>query len=319
MSIPRPQHAVTSLEESEAHYRRLFETAQDGVITLNAETGNITDVNQFLINLMGYSREELLGKNLWEICLPQDIVASKAAFEKLQQTGYVRYENLPLAAKDGRSLEVEFVCNTYLVGSERVIQCNVRDVSERKRADHLKNDFLSIASHEIRNPLAVLMMGVDNLEAIRASGNEEDEEEVVASLRRNVDRLEKLIHDLLDLSRLESGHQGPALQTVQIDDLIEGVIQGAQGAAKKRGLVLQGEYEKDPSPLQADPNLLVRVLTNLIDNALRFAKSKITVRAQKVDSNLKISVINDGPDIQSEDLPTLFDKFVQIDRPLGET
>lgn len=311
MPPPQPNHVNISLEKSEARYRRLFETAQDGVLLLDAQTGKITDVNQFLFNLLGYTREELLGKTLWELGFSKDIKASKAAFAVLQQNDYVRYDNLPLESKNGQSLEVEFISNAYLVGAQRVIQCNVRDVSNRKRADHIKDDFLSIASHEIRTPLTVLKLGIDNLETIRDSGGKNEECKIIESLKQNVERLEKLVNDLLDLSRIESDKVAPALQAVQIEPLIADVIQRNQGAAKERGLVLQGDYEKDSSPLQADPDLLVRVLTNLLDNALRFAKSKITVKARRVDSNLQVSVINDGPGIKSEDIMTLF-------RPLEE-
>lgn len=302
-----------------ANYRRLFETAQDGVILLDAKTGDVTDVNPFLINLLGYSREEILGKKLWELGFLKDVEASKAAFKVLQRSGYVRYDNLPLETKEGHPLEVEFVSNVYLVGAQKVIQCNIRDVSERKRVDHLKDDFMSIASHEIRTPLAVVRLGIDDLEAMRGDGDKQAEGEIIAILKRNVERLEKLVTDLLDLSRFGSDKVAPALQTVKIDSLIAGVIQGAQGAAKERGILLRGDYEEDVSLLQADPDLLVRVLTNLLDNALRFAKSKITVKARKVDSNLQVSVINDGPGIKSEDLPTIFDKFVQVDRPREES
>lgn len=106
------------------------------------------------------------------------------------------------------------------------------------------------------------------------------------------------------------------LQTVQIGSLIREVIQGYQNTVKVQGLALDGEYEKDLPALMADPVLLVRVLKNLLDNAIQFAKSRITVKARRIDSNLQISVINDGPGIRSEDILTLFDKFVQVGRPL---
>jgi PAS domain S-box-containing protein len=121
------------LGNSELRYRRLFETAQDGILILDAKTGAITDVNPHLIALLGYSREEFIEKKLWEVGAFKDIEASKDAFEALQQNEYIRYENLPLKAKDGRLIQVEFVSNVYLVGEEQVIQCNIRDITEHKR------------------------------------------------------------------------------------------------------------------------------------------------------------------------------------------
>jgi diguanylate cyclase (GGDEF)-like protein/PAS domain S-box-containing protein len=119
---------------SELRYRRLFEAAQDGILLLDAETGAITDVNPFLVKMLRYTREEFVEKKLWEVGAFKDIEASQEAFEVLQKDEYIRYEDLPLRAKDGRLIQVEFVSNVYLVGGEKVIQCNIRDITERKQA-----------------------------------------------------------------------------------------------------------------------------------------------------------------------------------------
>src|SRR4030067_3135451 len=121
-----------ALKSSQTRYRRLFETAQDGILNLDAETGQISDVNPFLVEMLGYSHEEFLGKKLWEIAPFKNIEASKTTFLELQRKGYVRYEDLPLETKDGRPMAVEFVSNVYLVNHHKVIQCNIRDITERK-------------------------------------------------------------------------------------------------------------------------------------------------------------------------------------------
>jgi PAS domain S-box-containing protein/putative nucleotidyltransferase with HDIG domain len=123
------------LKKSELRYRRLFEAAQDGILILDAQTGMIDDVNPYLINLLGYSREEFIQKKIWEVGAFRDIEASKSAFEALQDNEYIRYEDLPLKTKDGRLVQVEFVSNIYKVGNEKVIQCNIRDITLRKQAD----------------------------------------------------------------------------------------------------------------------------------------------------------------------------------------
>jgi diguanylate cyclase (GGDEF)-like protein/PAS domain S-box-containing protein len=125
---------VKKLQTSELRYRRLFEAAQDGILILDAETGMIEDVNPYLIKMLGYSCEEFIKKKLWEVGAFKDIEASQSAFEVLQEKEYIRYEDLPLRAKDGRLIQVEFVSNVYLVGSQKVIQCNIRDITDRKQA-----------------------------------------------------------------------------------------------------------------------------------------------------------------------------------------
>ena len=124
-----------ALKASETRYRRLFETAQDGILILDADTGQIDDVNPFLIDMLGYTYKDFQGKKLWEIGAFKDTKASKAAFTKLQRKGYVRYEDLPLTTKDGREIDVEFVSNVYQVNHHKVIQCNIRDVTDRKLAE----------------------------------------------------------------------------------------------------------------------------------------------------------------------------------------
>ncbi|HSY17234.1 MAG TPA: PAS domain S-box protein [Candidatus Acidoferrales bacterium] len=135
----RSEQAETRSEEairvSELSYRRLFEAAKEGILILESDTGRISDVNPFLTGLLGFSHGELVGTRIWELGPFKDLVANKAKFEQLQQQGYVLSENLALETKDGRKIAVEFVSNVYLAGDHNVLQCNVRDITERKRAE----------------------------------------------------------------------------------------------------------------------------------------------------------------------------------------
>ena len=129
------EQAQRTLEVSELRYRRLFETAQDGILILDAETARITNANPFMINLLGYSHDEFLGKELWEIGLLKDKQASQKSFQQLLKTGYIRYENLPLVTQLGQLRHVEFVSNVYPEGKDSVIQCNIRDITNWKATE----------------------------------------------------------------------------------------------------------------------------------------------------------------------------------------
>src|SRR5436853_487788 len=132
-----------SLEASELRYRRLFETAQDGILILDANTGKIIDVNPFLLDLLDYPFEDIIGLRLWEIGQFKDIAANQAAFETLQRNEYIRYEDLPLCSKAGKEIHVEFISNVYFVGSDKVIQCNIRDISARSVVDEASHGRLA--------------------------------------------------------------------------------------------------------------------------------------------------------------------------------
>jgi PAS domain S-box-containing protein len=135
--MEKKAQTLHALQASEIRYRRLFETAQDGILILNAETGEIDDVNPYMIDMLHYSREKFLGRKLWEVSPFKDKIFNKVAFEELQEKGYIRYKDLPLETKEGKPVAVEFVSNVYQANGNKVIQCNIRNITDRKRAEEM--------------------------------------------------------------------------------------------------------------------------------------------------------------------------------------
>ena len=121
-------------------YRRLFETAQDGILILDGNTGKIIDANPFISELTGYSNKELFDKYIWDLGFIKNITANKEKFLELREIGYVRYENLPIETKSREIHNVEFISNSYLVGSNKVIQCNIRDITDRVKVEKLVSE-----------------------------------------------------------------------------------------------------------------------------------------------------------------------------------
>lgn len=261
-----------ALRGSEARYRRLFETAQDGILILDAQVGSITDVNPYLMKLLDYSREEFLGKALWDIGLFKDIEASKEAFRELQANQYVRYEDLPLKTKAGKTINVEFVSNVYGVDGEQVIQCNIRDITKRKHVEQSEQKMLQAQkmeavgqlagglAHDFNNLLGVIL-GYCELLADR-----EDLAEPARLMIGNISTAglsaKTLTQDLLAFSRRK------VLQPVVMDlnvavDHIHPMLERLIGD----DIQIDNALSDDLGTITADPNHIEQVLMNLAINA----------------------------------------------------
>jgi len=154
--ITEKKLASEQVSISEMRYRRVFESSRDGILILESERGKITDANPFMTELLGYPLKDLIGKELWEIGLLGDEVASRDAFDQLKAEGSIRYEDLPLKSRGGQKREVEFVSNIYKEGNSSVIQCNIRDITERKLLEaqlaheHVKDHKIATALQRTR-------------------------------------------------------------------------------------------------------------------------------------------------------------------------
>jgi len=325
---------------SELRYRRLFESAKDGILILDAETGMVADVNPFLIQLLGFSRKEFLGKKIWELGFFKDIVANKDNFAELQQQKYIRYEDKPLKTADGRRIDVEFVSNVYLVSDVKVIQCNIRDITERKRADgelreaknaaetanRAKSDFLSNMSHELRTPLNAVI-GFSEVLADKTFGAlNEKQSKYVDNVLEAGRYLLSLINDILDLSKVESGKMELELSTFPLVTVLNNSLVMVKEKCMKQGIALSLDIRDPMRDLEicADTRKLKQILFNLLSNAVKFTPEggSITVSARMADepskienqkSEILISVSDTGIGIKPEDQERIFREFEQVD------
>jgi len=338
------QQTKGALEASELRYRRLFETAQDGILILDADTGLIVDVNPFLIDILGYSHEELLGKQLWEVGLLEDIKASKEAFLKLQTEEYIRYEDLPLKTKDGYSINVEFVSNLYLVDHKKVIQCNIRDITRRKEAERilkkydedlkkknaklqelnqLKDEFLGMAAHDLRMPIALFRMYIFSLKKGLASKVTPEQKRIFEKMQDSSDSMVDLVDNLLDLSSIESGSIRLEMTQNNYCEFIEKIIELNEVITSSRGMSMSVKCSSAGLELSFDKNRMEQVFNNLIGNAVKYAfpKTIITVLVEIDEKNKEVitKIIDHGPGIPQGELAKVFDKFFRTSQePAGK-
>jgi len=179
--------AAKALRASELRYRRLFESAKDGILILDAETGRIVDVNPFLIDLLGISHKAFLDKKVWELGFLKDIAANEEKFIELRTQEQIRYEDLPLETAAGRPIAVEFVSNVYQENGHRVIQCNIRDITARKRQEEELRRAKDELEERVRERTEELALRAGQLRAL--SG------ELTLIEQRERKRLARVLHD----------------------------------------------------------------------------------------------------------------------------
>ena len=346
--ITERKHAEEALQNSEIRYRRLFESAKDGILILNAASGRIIDVNPFLVELLGYSLEELKGKELWQIGVFKDVVASKAAYDELQQQGYIRYENLPLETRIGRVRQVEVVSNSYLAGETLVVQCNIRDITERKLAERVlketnhrleqtlgklqaktsdlaamtqqlwqasklatMGELAASIAHELNNPLATISLRIESLAGDFA--NDEPKSHVLEIIADEVERMGKLIGNLLQFSR----HSSQEISTLDIREEIENALELVEYHLRSRKIEVVREFDATLQMIQADRQQLRQVFLNLLTNASDAMPhgGTLVIWVTSVEEpesgvrGVRIELTDSGPGITATDLEKIWEPF----------
>ena len=334
------KRAEIAMKDSEVQYRRLFETAQDAILILDARTGKITDANPFIEQLLGYSHAEFVGRQLWEIGLFSDKSANEAAFRRLQEEGYIRFEHLPLETKSGQPVEVEFVSNVYEVDHHLVIQCNIRDISQRtllERQTHdqaaelsdlhrRKDEFLAMLSHELRNPLAPILNAAlllrlhSNRDRLQGVENPILQQSAII-IERQVGQLVRIVDELLEVSRITTGRIQLQQERIAMGVVVENAVETARPLINQRKHELTLSLPPQLIWLNADAARLEQVVVNLLSNACKYTEpgGHIWVSLQQEGAEAVLRVRDTGSGIAPDVLPRIFDLFAQADQSLDRS
>ena len=283
---PASNSVDDALRVSEASYRRLFETAKDGILIIDADTGRITDVNPFLVNMLGYDRENFIGKALWRFGPFKDIRASKLAFQDLVINGYIRYEHLPLETRDGRRIEVEYISNVYQVGQKRTIQCNIRDNSQRKQAEKTRRRLESqlkqaqkmaaIAAlaggiaHQFNNALTTITGG---LELLKEDGCHPETARYLQYMKKAADKMSRLTRHLLAYAR--GGKYNP--ETMRLSDLVTSSLPLFKSVVKP-SITIETDLPSGLPQILADRDQLQMALLAILANASEAIETQGLIR-----------------------------------------
>jgi PAS domain S-box-containing protein len=326
------QRAEDALRVSETRYRRLFESARDGILIVDAVTHKITDVNPFMVELLGYARDEFLGKELWEIGVLTDAEDSLEAFGTLQATGHIRYENLPLQTKAGARRHVEFVSNVYLENGHQVIQCNIRDITARLQAEAqvqrqrealfqseklaTMGQLLAGVAHELNNPLSVVMGQAALLQHVIRDTRQAEQ---AAKIVQAAERCARIVQNFLALAR----QQPPERHAVDVNQVVREVVELLAYPLRIDNVDVRFALAPDLPVVSGDVHQLYQVVVNLVTNAHQAMREVAGPRhltlATGVNAEgrqLWLEVGDTGPGVAAALQEHVFEPFVTT-KPLG--
>jgi PAS domain S-box-containing protein len=330
--IAERKAAQERLRASELRYRRLFETSTDGILIADAATGTIIDTNPFMSELLGFTQAEFFSKKLWEIGLFDNPETYLNTFRALHEQQIIHYAHVPIQAKQGQHRDIEFVSNISQVDGQWIVQCNLRDITERKQAEQereqllarerasraeaqeavrLRDVFLTIAAHELKTPLTSLLGNAQLLQrrSQRDGSATEPGAKAMRVIVEQAQRLNKMILGLLDVSRIETGRLSIERAPVDLCALVGRVVDEVQPTLVDHTLDCQ--IPSGTLIIDGDEVRLEQVIQNLLLNAVKYSPrgGPIVVWVEQHDHQARLLVMDVGIGIPIHEQPHLFQRF----------
>jgi PAS domain S-box-containing protein len=306
--------AREALREREERYRGLVETASDLIYTVDRR-GYFTYVNPVLVRTTGYAADELLAMRPMQL-VRRDRRAGVRAFyaTQVRERTPATYFQFPIITREGREIWIG-QNHTLLMDGERVAgaQALARDITRQREVERLKDEFLSVVSHELRTPLTAIRGSLGLLASGKLGALEERGQRMLAIAAQNTDRLVRLINDLLDIEKIESGTATMERRALDAGSLVRDAAEVMGAMASEAGVRLVVEAE--PAPVFADPDRLVQVVTNLVSNAIKYSPpgSAITLTVRPRGGEAVVRVSDTGRGIPAGRLEAIFERFEQVD------
>lgn len=314
LEIAERRKTETALRESEERYRALFDGAHDLIAGATFE-GHLRYANRAWREMLGYEQSD--PQTIFDVMPADKRDEAKRVFRAACESGAQTLDTVFLA-RDGRCIEVEGVlnCRCDEASDETLVQGIFRDVTERRIVEKLQSEFVATVSHELRTPLTSIL-GALGLIAGGVAGNVPDQtRRLVEVARENSERLVRLINDILDIEKIESGELAMTLKPLDLVDAARRAIEMNAPFADAFGVRFVLESALESACILGDPDRLTQILTNLLSNAAKFSPrgGQVTVSIEKVENKaVRVSVRDEGAGVPDEFRDRIFHKFAQAD------
>ena len=298
------EEQTSDIRNSEHKQRAILNSMTDAVITLNNEFV-IKNINPAVTKIFGYSAENVINRKI------NFIVSDLREVSKHTETFYEK-EGLH---KSGLTFPIELVLNRMIINDTIMYTCIIRDITERKRVEKMKDEFVSTVSHELRTPLTSIRGALSLVTSGVLDDSPEKANELLETASRNTERLMHLINDILDMQKIEAGKLEYSFSKIDLMDAIEKSITDNLSYAKQYHVDIQLGDTVEGIMVKVDPLRLAQIMSNLISNAAKFSNknSSIFIHTNIENKTAKISIVDNGEGIPEEYFDKIFHKFSQND------
>ncbi len=315
------ERALASVQANEQRINAIVEAAQDAYIAVD-QRGLVLDWNRASERMFGWRRHEAVGWPLSELVLPERYRASLGqALHAFRQTGHLAMldQRLERAVIDrqGREFTIEMTAGLAGQGEDAFFSVFLHDISERKRVEQMKNDFISTVSHELRTPLTSIQASLAMLADGMAGELPPDAARLTAIASQSSERLVRMVNDLLDIQKIEAGHMHFERSPQPLLTVAERALAAMEGHAQQAGVTLRADWGGEAAQIAAsiDRDRMEQVLTNLLSNAIKFTPrgKTVTLGLAQAAGKVSLSVADEGPGIAPDFQKRLFQRFAQAD------
>ncbi|MBY0359055.1 MAG: PAS domain S-box protein [Candidatus Obscuribacterales bacterium] len=302
----------SALQTSEERIRKIVASMPVGLVIAD-NAGNIELVNERIHEMFGYDKEELIGKPVAALCTPTNTSDSSAWLQMLKQRSNGKTVEIETQRKNGDTIAIDVSIENLNENDNRRLLINIMDATERHVIEKLKRELVAVVSHDLRTPLTSIQMNLGFMLAGGLGPLTDKSKSILESSERQVNRLIKLVKDLLDIEKIESGTIDLQFRKMTMGSMITQAIEAVSSVAADKNITIG--FAGDTTEISADEDRLMQVMINLLSNAIKYShpNSTIQVQTEMINDFLETRIIDQGQGIPDSHKDLIFERFQQVD------